>query len=76
MISSLRENGVEAKSVYDGHSTIKQIFDANAILFQDKPFFGTREKSIDANGAVTFGEYKWKTYGSVHSDAYAIASYL
>jgi long-chain acyl-CoA synthetase len=56
--------------------TLKEIYVKNAKLYADKAFLGTREKIRGENGTVTFGDYKWKTFGEVYNASHSLASYL
>jgi long-chain acyl-CoA synthetase len=61
---------------YKGLATLKDIFVKNAADMAERPFLGSRAKIIGENGAVTYGEYQWKTYKQVNEDARAFAGYL
>ena len=61
---------------FRGMNTLKEIFETNAKASPEKPFLGSRAKIVADNGAVTFGEYQWKTFGEVHKASHAVASYL
>ena len=41
-----------------------------------KKFLGTRAKVVGDNGAVTYGDYQWKTYQEVYDSSRAVAAYL
>ena len=47
---------------FRGLHTLKEIFLKNAKELADKPFLGSRAKNVGENGAVTYGEYQWKTF--------------
>lgn len=61
---------------FRGFRTLKDVFDKNSKEVPDKPFLGTRAKIVGENGAVTFGDYQWKTFAQVRESAHAVASYL
>ena len=63
MIHSQLKDGKEIPIKFNGHSTIKEVFESNAATVPEKPFIGTREKLLGENGAITYGEYQWKNYG-------------
>lgn len=57
-------------------TTLKEIVEANVKSHPDKAFLGSRTKSVAEGGAVTFGEYQWKTFKQVNDEARGIAAYL
>lgn len=61
---------------FRGFATLKDIFVKNAVEMADRPYLGSRAKIIGENGAVTHGEYQWKTYKQVNEEARAFAGYL
>lgn len=58
---------------FRGMSTLKQIFETNAKIYKDRDLLGSRRKIIDSEGGVTVGDYEWKTFGQVYSDAHSLA---
>ena len=75
--NALIPDGGDLVDSFRGMKNLKEIFDKNAKEVPDKPFLGTREKHIqDGTSAVVYGEYKWKTFGEVHSESHAVARFL
>lgn len=61
---------------FKGMTTLKEIFDSNAKSSPDKPFLGSRAKIIADNGAVTFGDYQWKTFAQTFEEAQSVGKYF
>ncbi len=56
---------------------LKTILDTVTKQFPQKELMGQRQRIVNAQtGEVTFGEYQWKTFKEVHTEAYALANYL
>ncbi len=61
---------------FRGYTCLKDILESNVKSSPSKKFLGTRAKIVGENGAVTYGEYQWKTFQEVYDSAHAVASFL
>lgn len=74
--NSLLRDDEDLVSSFRGMKTLKDVFDKNSKEVPDKPFLGSRAKTVGENGTVTYGEYQWKTFAQVREAAHSVASYL
>ena len=61
---------------FRGFTCLKDILETNVKSSPTKKFLGTRAKVVGDNGAVTYGDYQWKTFQEIYDGARAVASYL
>jgi long-chain acyl-CoA synthetase len=61
---------------FRGFTSLKDILEINVKSSPTKKFLGTRAKVVGDNGAITYGDYQWKTYQEIYDSARAVASYL
>lgn len=57
-------------------STLKEIFLKSVEERPSKPFLGSRKRTFTEAGEVVLGEYQWKDFKSVSTEAHALARYL
>jgi long-chain acyl-CoA synthetase len=74
--NALLAPGAELVKDFKGMDNLRDIFNANARDSPQKPFLGTRAKSLHAENQVVFGAYQWKTFRQVHDDCTALSRYL
>jgi len=72
----ITEDGDNLIKDFEGMATIQEAYEKNYKEQPEKPYLGTREKTVGEDGKIVYGPYQWKSLGDCYEDSKAIAKYL